>query len=424
MRSITTWIFDPSEPLDLCRRYADCEGTVLLYSGGNHDTACSSFLCLLPEDKVSLKAEKGCWEALEKKLGLFEEILPIPKWVGYFGYELGCFADYEKQIPFVPSSLPDAVFYKPSVIIHFDHRKNSATLYGSNPELLNREYPRFPLSPFKLAFRSDSLESYEEKIATIKAEIARGNVYQVNLSQEFFLEGKNDPFSLFHKINLLNPAPFSAYMQCGDFAIVSSSPERFLSRKGNTLQTRPIKGTAPRGKSREEDQRNRGALLCSEKERSELLMITDLMRNDLGKVSLTGSVKTKEMCRIEAFSNVFHLASIIEGKSSLPSIPLIRHLFPGGSITGCPKLRAMEIIASQEKRIRGIYTGSIGYLAGNGDFDFNIAIRTLVVRPHGISVQLGGAIGSDSDPIKEFEETLYKGQTLFNVLEAHELCLL
>ncbi|MCC5831672.1 MAG: anthranilate synthase component I family protein [Chlamydiales bacterium] len=423
MRSITTWIFNRDEPLSLASRFSDMEGTVLLQSGGGLDSARHSYLCLFPKEKITLNAQKGCWERLEEAMGAFDSALPIPKWVGYLGYEMGSFADNDIETPYFSAQTPDCSFYRPSAVIHFDHSTSKATLYGEGEISLERERTLLP-SELQLGFCSDTLESYIKKIAQAKEWILDGEIYQVNLSQEFHLEGKSDPFSLFQKVSLLNPAPFSAYAQCGDFALVSSSPERFLSRKGDLLETRPIKGTAPRGKTPEEDARNRRTLLSSEKERAELLMITDLMRNDLGRVSAPGSVKTREIWRCESYTNVFHLLSIIEGRSKKSPVSLVRQLFPGGSITGCPKLRAMEAIALLEKRPRGVYTGSIGYFAANGDFDFNIAIRTLVVHPSHVQVQLGGAIVIDSDPVKEFEETLHKGESLFKVLGAHELCVL
>ena len=179
-----------------------------------------------------------------------------------------------------------------------------------------------------------------------------------------------------------------------------------------------MKGTIQRGHSPEEDQRNRALLLASEKDHAELLMTTDLMRNDLGRVSETGTVVTEQIGRCEAYENVYHLISIIRShaKPSLHPLELLRACFPGGSISGCPKIRAMEVIYALEKRARGIYTGSIGYINGNGDFDFNIAIRTCTIKNSEITVQLGGAIVADSDPHLEFEETLHKGKSIFKVL--------
>lgn len=428
MRSITTWIFNLLEPVELARRFSDLEGSALLYSGGQLDSAQASFVCLFPEEKVTVAADTECWENLSAKLGAFTHgALPIPRWVGYLGYEMGCFADQDVQITCLKgglkgglkTSIPDSCFYRPSVVVHFDHKTGVATLYASREDYsLARISPPHKTSQLTLASHSDTLETYLRKIAQAKEWILDGEIYQVNLSQVFCLEGSSSPFDLFEQVNGLNPAPFSAFINCGAFSIVSSSPERFLSKKGTQLETRPIKGTAPRGKTTEEDQERCKELLASEKERAELLMITDLMRNDLGKVSLPGSVKVQEMWRCEAYTNVFHLIAIIEGRCQDEADPvhLVRHLFPGGSVTGCPKLRAMEAIAALEKRPRGIYTGSIGYFAHNGDFDFNIAIRTLVADSNQVYVQLGGAIGIDSNPTREFEETLHKGHSLFTIL--------
>ncbi|MCB1113056.1 MAG: anthranilate synthase component I family protein, partial [Chlamydiia bacterium] len=185
-----------------------------------------------------------------------------------------------------------------------------------------------------------------------------------------------------------------------------------------TLETRPIKGTMPRGVTPEEDRQNMHQLLQSEKERSELLMITDLMRNDLAKISIPGTVATEKIWQCEAYTNVFHLLSIITSalEPSVHPVDAVRSCFPAGSITGCPKLRSMEAIAAIEKRRRGIYTGAIGYFAGNGDFDFNVAIRTLSCSRDQVDLQLGGAVVIDSDPDKEYDETLYKGESLFKAL--------
>ncbi|KIC71266.1 anthranilate synthase component I family protein [Candidatus Protochlamydia amoebophila] len=249
--------------------------------------------------------------------------------------------------------------------------------------------------------------------------IFSGHVYQINLSQEFTFEGVLRPFDVFRQLIEINPAPFSAYLKADHYTIVSSSPERFLQKKEKLLETRPIKGTIQRGGYFEEDQLFKERLISSEKEKAELLMITDLMRNDLGKISEIGSVKTVDLWRCEAYTNVYHLISIIRSIAlkHLKSLEIIRSAFPGGSITGCPKLKAMECIQKLENRSRGIYTGSMGYMTGKGDFDLNIAIRTLVFKDNYISFQVGGGIVIDSDPINEYAETLFKGDSLFRVLK-------
>jgi para-aminobenzoate synthetase component I len=428
MQSITTWTFDSQEPLTLARRFADVEGTALLYSGGDLDSARNSFLCLFPERKLTVRACEGCWESLKKEIGKTGPSgSSLPRWVGYLGYELGCYADVDKKIAHADAPIPDGCLYSHSVVVHFDHFTQKAVIYSKQGAIsLERSPPPSKQNgSFLVSYRSDTLESYIAKIEQAKEWILQGEIYQVNLSQAIHIQGKNDAFELFEHVVRINPAPFSAYLNCGSYAIVSSSPERFLCKKGARLETRPIKGTAPRGKSDNEDVLRKQGLLHSEKERAELLMITDLMRNDLGKISAPGSVRTKALWVCESYRNVFHLLSIIEGITEKREHPvtLLRHLFPGGSITGCPKLRAMEAIWELESRPRGIYTGSIGYFAENGDFDFNIAIRTLVVHAEHIELQLGGAIVLDSDPMKEFEETLHKGRSLFSILDLKEFLL-
>lgn len=409
----------------LARYFSKEEGTAFLYSGGNLDSAKRSFLFLFPFEKLTLEASPGCWEALKRRLNLES---PFSDWVGYIGYEMGAYSDPDKRIQMLPSSLPDSIFYRCACVLTLDHAtgKAWAAIHEDKipPQYANLswisevpKYTGFTSGFLKIASRSDTLQTYMEKIEEAKEWIRAGEIYQVNLSQEFVLEGMTTPFLYFERVSQINPASFSAYVQCGSFAIVSSSPERLLLKEGTRLQTRPIKGTAPRGKTFEEDVRQREYLKTCEKEKAELLMITDLMRSDLGKLALPGSVQTQDLWRVEAYTNVFHLLSIIEANISDEKHPIdiLRAIFPGGSITGCPKLRAMEAIAALEKRPRGLYTGSIGYFSGN-KFDFNIAIRTLVVHSKHIQIQLGGAIVIDSDPKREYEETLHKGDSLFRVL--------
>jgi para-aminobenzoate synthetase component 1 len=277
--------------------------------------------------------------------------------------------------------------------------------------------------PLTLGQPLETFESYATKVEAAKELIYAGDIYQVNLSQQIVFVGQRDPFQIFDSLARLNPAPFSAFLKLKNFAVISSSPERFLSKQEGWLETRPIKGTKVRGKTPQEDECNLKALLNSEKNKSELLMITDLVRNDLGKVSLPGSVSTLKINSVASYENVHHLYSIVKSRAlpGLHSIDILRSCFPGGSITGCPKLSAMEVIANLEDRARGLYTGSIGYFAGNGDFDFNIAIRTLTVTNDRIDIQLGGAITADSDSKDEFEETLHKGASIFKALQANSL---
>lgn len=250
--------------------------------------------------------------------------------------------------------------------------------------------------------------------------IASGDIFQVNLSQRFSVEINSTPWELYKNLRKINPAPFAAFLDFGEIAIVSSSPERFLRLSGLKLETRPIKGTRPRGNNMEEDLKLRDELLNSEKDRSELVMIVDLERNDLGRVCKTGSVNVKELFRLEEYATVFHLVSIIEGEldSNVGDYitDVLKATFPGGSITGAPKIRSMEIIEELEPVKRGFYTGSLGYLGFNGESDLNIVIRTFILKDGKAYFQAGGGIVADSVPEKEYFETLYKAKALKNSL--------
>lgn len=249
--------------------------------------------------------------------------------------------------------------------------------------------------------------------------IAAGDVYQVNMSQRFQTDFSGDPWALFQTYYRQNPAPFFAYINAGDHQVVSTSPERFLLLDCQRVETRPIKGTRPRGKNPTEDNIFRNELQASKKDDAELSMIVDLLRNDIGKVCRAGSVRVSGHKRLEAYQNVYHLVSIVEGRldPDCDAVDLIRAAFPGGSITGCPKVRAMEIIDELESRCRHIYTGSIGYVSFHDTMDLSIAIRTATIAHGKMVFSVGGEIVYDSDPADEFEETLHKGKTLMGAFE-------
>jgi len=256
---------------------------------------------------------------------------------------------------------------------------------------------------------------YLERIGRAQAYIAAGDIYQVNLAQRFELTLREDPFEIYERLRRLNPAAFAAYLDLGSTQILSSSPEllaRIDARRA--VVTRPIKGTRPRGQNPTEDRQLAAELAASEKDQAELLMIVDLLRNDLGRVCQFGSVRVAERARLESHPTVFHLVATISGelKNDQDAFDCLRSLLPGGSITGAPKIRAMQIIAELEPDLRHVYTGSIGYLAFDGTCDFNIAIRTILCRAGQASYHVGGAIVADSDPESEYQETLTKGRAL------------
>ena len=265
-------------------------------------------------------------------------------------------------------------------------------------------------------------ESYCAAVQKAIDYIASGDIFQVNLSQRFSIRQTTDCWKLYKKLRKINPAPFAAFLAFGDVEVISASPERFLKVTGKQVETRPIKGTRPRGKTKAEDAVLRRELWDSTKDRAELVMIVDMERNDLGRVCKIGSVRVPELYRLEEYATVFHLVSTVVGE--LPedknTIDLLEAAFPGGSISGAPKIRSMEIIEELEPVRRGIYTGSIGYIGFDGDADLNIVIRTIVAKNGRFYFQVGGGITADSDPYMEYIETLDKARALMKALGLEE----
>jgi para-aminobenzoate synthetase component 1 len=255
-----------------------------------------------------------------------------------------------------------------------------------------------------------SRESYCDGVRRIIDYIWRGDIYQANLTHRLAAEVGVDGWTLFQRLATASPAPFSAFMQCGDFQLASSSPEQFLRLSGDHVTTRPIKGTRPRGTSPDLDARLGYELQTSAKDRSELVMITDLLRNDLGRFCEYGSVTVPDLAKLERFAQVQHLVSTVAGRlrPGVTHLHALASCFPGGSITGAPKIRAMEIIDELEPVVRGPYAGCLGYLGFNRESQFNILIRTAVCRDGAAWFHVGAGIVADSDPAAEYEETLNK----------------
>lgn len=260
--------------------------------------------------------------------------------------------------------------------------------------------------------------AYLEAVERARQYIIDGDIFEVNLSQRFESDIDVTPYELYRRLRRINPAPFASYLGFDDVKIVGASPERFLRKRGDWVETRPIKGTRRRGTTPEEDRRLAEELVNSVKDRAENIMIVDLERNDLGRVCRYGTVKVTELFALEKYPTVFHLTSTVEGRvrEGIGCIDLIKATFPGGSITGAPKVRSMEIIDELEPTRRSVYTGSIGYLGFNGDIDLNIAIRTFLIKEHHAYFQAGGAVVYDSNPAEEYQETLDKARALFDAL--------
>ena len=354
--------------------------------------------------------------------------------VGYFGYDLRRFVEKLPNRNSNDLKTPDLVlnFYDSAII--FDHMQKQCMISIIPGLRIKTDRPDFEQTLANIRNNDNSSipeqeedaqlhspftkESYAATVRKIKDYISAGDIFQVNLSQRFETPLKIEPLQLYARLRRINPAPFSAYMDLGEFQIISSSPERFLKIRKGTVETRPIKGTRRRGRNPQEDACLANELATSEKDRAENLMIVDLLRNDLGKVCEFGSIEVRALCELETHPSVFHLVSTVTGKikSRVQCIDVLKACFPGGSITGAPKIRAMEIIDELEPKSRGVYTGSIGYIGFNGNMDTNIVIRTIILKDGKAYFHVGGGIVADSDPDSEYAETLDKARALIQAL--------
>ncbi|MEO6993134.1 MAG: aminodeoxychorismate synthase component I [Lacunisphaera sp.] len=357
--------------------------------------------------------------------------------VGYFGYEFGAREQGVRASGRDEPAIPDAMFGFYDGVIAIEH--SSGKTYAIAQPVAGRRETEI-LTKLREAVReasdgrmnADELDralspsigepvsnltkdEYLRRVAQVKEYIAAGDVYQVNLAQRFELQTADEPFAIYERLRKFNPAPFGAYLDAGSFQILSSSPELLLrvDEHGRAL-TRPIKGTRPRGKTPAEDQRLAAELFASEKDHAELLMIVDLERNDLGRVCRYGSIQVEERHRIETHPTVFHLVATVVGqlRENADVFDCLRSMLPGGSITGAPKIRAMQLIDQLEPCRRHVYTGSLGYLGFDGTCDLNIAIRTILCGAGRASYHVGGGIVADSDPEAEYQETLAKGRAM------------
>jgi aminodeoxychorismate synthase component I len=263
-------------------------------------------------------------------------------------------------------------------------------------------------------------EAYERMVVRAKDYIAAGDIFQANLSQRLSADVSGiEPWDIYAMLREVNPSPFASFMEFPDIKIASSSPERLVRVLDGVVDTRPIAGTRPRGKDSPGDDAMRSELLLNEKERAEHIMLIDLERNDLGRVCDYGSVRVDELMVTEDYSHVIHIVSNVTGTlaKGKDAFDVIRATFPGGTITGVPKVRCMQIIDELEPVARGPYTGSIGYISYTGDMDLNIIIRTFVIKDNRAYVQVGAGIVADSDPEREYYETLHKAEALIKTLE-------
>lgn len=366
-------------------------------------------------------------DSIEKNKETNPTHLPlITGFLGYFSYDYS--RKFEKIQTRHPStySIPEAIFILYKILIIEDLEKKELYITSiAGEDLLDRvekEISQIEIDPSIPSENNEYAEfssfhakdEYLKAIQKTKDYIEEGDIYILNLTHQIEISSKKDPYKVYHYLRNYNPAPFSSFMKFEDFEILCSSPERFIQIKDGMIETRPIKGTRKRGKTAEEDFLMKKELEDSEKDRSELLMIVDLERNDLNHICDPGSVQVPELFTIEAYSTVFHLVSTIVGKISkdIRLSTILSSTFPGGSITGAPKIRAMEIIDELEESRRGIYTGSIGYFSFDGNCDLNIVIRTLVHASDKYYLGVGGGITYESDLDFEYEETIQKAKAL------------
>ncbi len=369
--------------------------------------------------------------------------------VGYLGYDLCHFVEQLPRTTGRDVAMPDTFFAFYDVAAVFDHRSGrgfvvssgmpqrggagraraesraewfAGVVSGRETEDGTAVQPRqSPMGAAASGLRSNfTRDQYLRAVERAREYIFAGDIYQVNLSQRFEAPLAADPILLYEALRSTSPAPFGAYLDTGAIQILSNSPERFLRRRRDRVETRPIKGTRPRQTERRADREAAARLQASEKDAAEHLMIVDLERNDLGRVCEYGSVVVDELARLESYWNVHHLVSTVSGRlrPGVRTAELLRATFPGGSITGAPKVRAMEIIDELEPTSRGVYTGAIGYLSACGRIDLNIAIRTLVYDGAKAYFQVGGGIVADSDAASEYDETLDKATAFFALLGA------
>jgi para-aminobenzoate synthetase component I len=357
--------------------------------------------------------------------------------LGYYGYDLGRTIEPMPELAAQDMPLPELLvgIYDWAIVVDhhlrrcqlLSHRRfgDIAALHRLHQDLLQTRQQAV-VQPFavtgEIAHNMDK-SYYAQAFSKVKDYIRAGDCYQINLAQRLAVKVSGDAWQAYDSFRQLSKAPFMAYLQVDDgqglpFEVLSMSPERFLQVTEHKVETRPIKGTRPRHADAERDRQEAEALQNSLKDRAENLMIVDLLRNDIGKVCEIGSVKVDALFRLQRFTNVHHLVSIVRGvlAQGYHALDLLRGCFPGGSITGAPKLRAMQIIEELEPHRRGIYCGSIGYIGFDGSMDTNIAIRTAVICQQNMTFFAGGGVVADSDCDKEYQETLDKASQFLKLV--------
>jgi para-aminobenzoate synthetase component 1 len=464
IRPLVEELIPAPDPWQVCLRLSSLPHLLFLDSAGDHpDVGRYSFVTAQPFHWMMAKrgAATDPFTALASALAAYraERIPGLPPFqggaAGLFGYDLCHHIERLPRPPRDEFQTPDMAVGFYDWVVAFDHAQGRAWVISNGlPErdstkryrraamrldgvkrllmengaanlpdrvrIASEVDPgcRYPLANLPGVFSNFDRPGYLNAVRRAVEYIHAGDCFQVNLSQRLLHRADRHPLELYHRLRERNPAPFAGYFDLGNFVIASASPERFLRVENGNVETRPIKGTRPRGATPDEDRRQIDDLMHSVKDRSENVMIVDLLRNDLGRVCEYGSIRVPAVCRLETYEHVHHLVSEVRGRlrPGLGPVDLLRAAFPGGSVTGAPKVRAMEIIAELEPTARGPYCGSLGYIGFDGSMDTNILIRTFTIGRGWMQFPVGGGVVADSDPEDEYAETLHKAEGLLRAL--------
>lgn len=448
---------DMETPVSVFQRFADHKNAFLLESmEGGETWGRYSFVGIDPELLLDVDHSKGATHGLEKIREVYQglrvaEVPGLPRFfggaVGFVGYE--AMGEFERMP--IPKKtdlhiVPRSRFLKADRIIVFDNVRHTVKIVvctrpekGAGPDILLKTYrktleqlekivemtrkapPSLKVKSYPpVEFQSNMTRAeFMDIVMRAKRYIYDGDIIQVVPSQRFSAKTDVPPLQLYRALRLLNPSPYTFFFKFGDQILVGSSPELMVRLTGNRVEVRPIAGTRPRGATEQEDRRLADELLADEKEKAEHVMLVDLGRNDVGRVSESGSVQVTDYMVIERYSHVMHLVSHVEGvlRSGVDAYDVMKATFPAGTLTGAPKIRAMQIIHELEKGPRGTYGGAIGYLSYGGNMDLAITIRTMEIGGGTVSIQAGAGIVFDSDPQKEFEETCHKARGMQKAVE-------
>lgn len=408
----------------LVRKFYKSGPVILLESqSSDHPAGQVSYLAAEPSASIEARGDeilvkKG--DSTEKfKMNPWDALHEFYKeqtdWLfGYLGYDLkNSIEDLHSQNP-DPVKAPDLYLMVPSVLIKIDHKKDSIRwIKGTSANDfsgMSDERDEIKVTDPEYTV---SRQKYLSAIKEAKRRISEGDFYEVNLSHQMQAGYEGNAYELYRRMREVGPVPFGAFIFKDEFSVCSMSPERFLAKKGDRVFSQPIKGTTRRGNDESDDRKLRDYLKDSQKNRAENLMIVDLVRNDLSKIAVKGSVRVSDLFEIQTFGTVHQMVSTVEAKSATDNpIEIIKACYPMGSMTGAPKFSAMKSIEELENYRRGIYSGAIGYIEPNGDFDFSVVIRTAILKENNLYYSVGGAITGDSDPDEEWDETIIKARAL------------